>query len=123
MSATLCASHRLPPPPAREQFMAKLGIASLVAAALATLALVPAAAPSSVDAGTACKQKKFDTTMVADACKTGGQKGAKDQMKTWMKDAKKQKADLACATCHSKVGGDYPLKNDGLKTYKDLGGK
>ena len=100
-----------------------VGIASLVAAALATLTLVTLA-PSSVDAAAPCKTKKFQTTMVADACKgAGGQKAAKDAMKKWMKVAKKQQADLACATCHSKVGGAYPLKSDGLQRFKDLGGK
>ena len=89
--------------------------------ALATLTLVTLS-PHSVDAATACKHKKLETTMVADACKTGGQKAAKDKMKEWMKAAKKKKADLACASCHSKVGGDYPLKPDGMKMYKDLGG-
>jgi hypothetical protein len=102
--------------------MAKLALASLLAAAVSTLALVTLA-PSTVDAAAACKHKKLETTLVADACKAGGQKAAKDEMKKWMKVAKKQRKDLACATCHSKVGGDYPLKPDGLKLYKELGGK
>ena len=101
--------------------MAKFGIASLVAAALATLAFVTAM-PSSVDAAAACKHAKLETKLVGDACKTGGQKAAKDAMKKWMKDAKKKKGDLACASCHTKVGGDYPLKPTGAKMYKDLGG-
>lgn len=101
--------------------MVKVGFASLVAAALATLTLVTLT-PASVDAAAACKSTKFETKLVADACKAGGQKAAKDKMKAWMKTAKKQKADIACASCHSKVGGDYPLKKDGLKMYKDLGG-
>ena len=101
--------------------MVKLGLASLVAAALATLTVVTLT-PASVDAAAACKHKKFETKLVADACQAGGQKAAKDEMKKWMKAAKKKKADIACASCHSKVGGDYPLKPDGLKMYKDLGG-
>lgn len=102
--------------------MAKLTFGSLLAAALSTLALVTLSA-SDVDAGKACARKKFDTQFVKDSCSTGGQSKAKADMKTWMKEAKKQKKDLACATCHSKVGADYPLKPDGLKLYKDLGGK
>jgi UDP-N-acetylmuramoylalanine-D-glutamate ligase len=101
--------------------MAKLALATLVAAALSTLAVVGLTS-SGVDAATACKTKKFETTLVAEACKTD-QKKAKDEMKKWMKVAKKQKADLACATCHSKVGGAYPLKPDALKLFKELGGK
>jgi hypothetical protein len=102
--------------------MVKLGFTSLIAAALATLTLVTLQ-PASVSAGAGCKRTKFETTQLAEACKSGGQKAAKDQMKKWMKGAKKQRADIACATCHSKVGGDYPLKPDGMKLYKDLGGK
>jgi mono/diheme cytochrome c family protein len=101
--------------------MAKLGIASLVAALLATLTIV-SLTPAEVDAAAACKRTKFETTQLADACKAGGQKAAKDQMKKWMKEAKKKKADVACASCHSKVGGAYPLKKDGLALYKELGG-
>lgn len=101
--------------------MAKLGIASLVAAVLATLTVVTLSA-SDVDAAAGCKRTKFETTSVAEACKAGGQKGAKDQMKKWMKEAKKKKPSIACASCHSKVAGDYPLKPDGLKMYKELGG-
>jgi len=108
--------------------MAKLGIASFIAAALATLALVTLA-PSGVDAATPCKATVFKTELVKEACaKPNGQKVAKDEMKKWMKTAKKQQADLACATCHSKVGGAYPLKPDagaklgGLKLFEKLGG-
>ncbi len=108
--------------------MAKLGIASFVAAVLATLALVTLA-PSGVDAATPCKTTAFKTELVKTACaKPEGQKAAKDEMKKWMKTAKKQQSDLACATCHSKVGGAYPLKPDagaklgGLKLFEKLGG-
>jgi mono/diheme cytochrome c family protein len=102
--------------------MAKLGIVSLLTAALATLTLVTLA-PSPVDAAAPCKTKEFKTVMVKDACVKGGQKAAKDEMKKWMKVAKKKRADVACATCHSKVGGAYPLKADGLKLFTELGGK
>ena len=100
----------------------KLAFASLVATAVSTLALVTFTA-SSVDAGKPCARKKFETQFLKDSCAAGGQAKAKADMKTWMKQAKKQKKDLACATCHSKVGADYPLKTDGLKLFKELGGK
>lgn len=102
--------------------MAKLVLGTLLAATLSTFTLVTLSS-SNVDAGKPCARKKFDTTFVKDSCTAGGLNQAKADMKKWMKDAKKQKKDLACATCHSKVAGDYPLKPDGLKLYKDLGGK
>jgi hypothetical protein len=102
--------------------MVKVALASLVAAALSTLTIVTFA-PSNVDAASACKTRKFETTLVAEACQKAGQAEAKKVMKDWMRVAKKQRKDLACATCHSKVGGAYPLKPVGLKLYKELGGK
>lgn len=102
--------------------MLKLGLSSLVAAALATLALVTVTADSA-DAAKPCARKKFDTIAVKEACAKGGQDQAKKMMKDWLKTAKKKTASMNCATCHSKVSGDYPLKKDGLKLYKDHGGK
>ena len=102
--------------------MVKAVLATLVTAALATVTVV-SYAPSRVEAAAPCKTKKFETTMVADACTKGGQAEAKKVMKAWLKQAKKQQKDLACATCHSKVGGAYPLKPDGLKLFKQYGGK
>ena len=100
--------------------MIKLGLASLVAAALATLSLVTLS--GTADAADPCKRAKFETKMVAEACKKGGQKAAKDVMKKWMKDAKKKNASIGCASCHSKVAGAYPNKPDAMKLYKELGG-
>jgi len=101
--------------------MLKLGLASLVAAALATLSIVSFS--GTADAAKPCARKKFESKLVADACKSGGQEAAKKAMKTWMKDAKKKRPSLGCASCHSKVAGDYPLKPTADKQYKDLGGK
>src|SRR5687767_11910073 len=97
--------------------MAKLGLFSLIAAFVGTLAIVGA---TSDDASAAkpCARKKFESKLVKDACQKGGQAEAKKMMKAYLKEAKKKNADLGCATCHSKVGGDYPLKPDGLKKYK-----
>jgi hypothetical protein len=102
--------------------MVKAALASLVTAALATIVVV-SYAPSTVDAAASCKTKKFETALVADACAKGGQAEAKKVMKAWMKQAKQKQKDLAGATCHSKVGGAYPLKPDGLKLFKEHGGK
>ena len=100
--------------------MVKLGFLSLVAAFVGTLAVVNVLPEAS--AGKPCARTKFDTTQLAEACKKGGQDEAKKQMKAYLKLAKKKKPDMGCPTCHSKVGGNYPLKADGLKLYKEYGG-
>jgi hypothetical protein len=100
--------------------MAKLGFVSIIAAFVATLAIVGFTAQEA-SAGKPCVRKKFETTFLTEACKKGGQDEAKKQMKAFMKEAKKKKTDLTCASCHKKVGGDYPLKPDGTKLAKELG--
>jgi hypothetical protein len=102
--------------------MLKLGLASLVAAALATLSIVTLTG-GDADAAAPCKRAKFETKMVADACKKGGQAEAKKVMKSWMKEAKKQDSGLTCASCHTTLAGTYPNKPDAVKKYKALGGK
>ena len=102
--------------------MAKLGLVSLIATFVATFALVIGFSSHEADGAKACSRKKFETKLVGDACKAGGQGEAKKKMQGFLKDAKKKQADLGCASCHSKVGGDYPLKPDGLKKFKALGG-
>jgi hypothetical protein len=95
--------------------MAKLGLAALVATFLATLTFATVTGPGSADAAAPCKAKKIETKFLADACKAGGQKAAKDVMKKAMKDWKKKDANVSCASCHSKVGGDYPRKPNAMK--------
>ncbi len=97
----------------------KLVLLSLVAAAAATLAVVAPGSDSA--AAKPCSRKKFETKLIGDACATG-QDAAKTAMKTFLKTAKKMDKSLGCPTCHSKVGGNYPLKPDGLKRFKDDGG-
>jgi hypothetical protein len=29
---------------------------------------------------------------------------------------------MGCGTCHNKVGGNYPLRDKGLETFKKSGG-
>jgi len=101
--------------------MAKLGFVTLIAAFVATLTAVGF---STQDASAAkpCARTKFDSKMVKDACTKGGQDEAKKVMKAFLKEAKKKDAAVGCASCHSKVGGAYPLKPDGAKKFKDLGG-
>ena len=100
--------------------MAKLGMYSL---ALGFAAIMAVAVGSHADAAAPCKRTTFDTVMVKDACAQGGQKAAKDAMKKFLREAKKKDADLDCGSCHSKLSPNYPLKPDGLKAFKDLGGK
>ena len=102
--------------------MAKLGFASIIAAFVATLALVGATSHEA-SAGKPCARTKYETKFLADACKAGGQDQAKKVMKAFLKDFKKTTPTGACTTCHSKVGGAYPLKPDGLQKAKDAGMK
>jgi hypothetical protein len=97
--------------------MVKLVFAALVTAFVATLAIV--SVTGSADAASPCKHKKIETKMMQDACKAGGQKAAKDAMKKAMKEWKKKDANLGCASCHSKVAGDYPNKDNALKDLRD----
>lgn len=101
--------------------MAKLGFVTLIATFIGTLALVGLTPEAS--AGKPCAHANLESKMMKDACKKGGQTEAKKVMKTFLKEAKKTNADLTCQSCHSKVGGDYPLKPGGMQKFKDLGGK
>ena len=67
------------------------------------------------------------TDLVKKACERGGQKAAKKAMKGWVKKVKAAKKAAAaegfklnCKTCHTKVKGDFPLKDDGRATFKRL---
>jgi hypothetical protein len=103
--------------------MVKLGIfASLLtlcaALSYATIESTPA------EAAAACKRTEFKTKLVKEACAKGGQKAAKDDMKAWLKATKTKNPKIeGCPTCHSKVGGDYPLKPDALKLFAENGGE
>ena len=96
--------------------MAKLGLLSLAAAMTAALLVARPATPS---ADTPCVTKDFKTELVKNACAKGGQKEAKEVMKTWNKEKKIK----SCNQCHEKLAPKYELKKDGLEQYKKLGGK
>lgn len=101
--------------------MAKHG---LLALALGFAAILTGATLSSpADAAKSCSRTTFETKLVEDACKKGGQSEAKKAMKAWVKTAKKKQANLDCKSCHSKLAPSYDLKPDGLQKFKDLGGK
>ncbi len=102
--------------------MKKLGFLAMVSGIVGVL-IASSLTGSATAGGADCKHAKLETELVKNACTSGGQKAAKDAMKKWMKEAKKQQADLDCGTCHSKLAPAYPLKADGLKRYKTLGGK
>ena len=92
-----------------------------------------AAAPLAVHAEDApavkpCARTEFKTQMIKKACSEGGQKAAKKAWSKWVKAHKPQYKEkygkgLTCKTCHTKVGGSFPLNESGLKTYKEFGGK
>ncbi|MEZ4404434.1 MAG: hypothetical protein R3B06_30725 [Kofleriaceae bacterium] len=101
--------------------MKKFGFAAVLATFVATLTIVGLTGSS--EAAAPCKHPKMETKLVADACKAGGQKAAKDAMKKWMKEAKKKDSSLTCTSCHTKAAGDYPNKPDAVEKFKKLGGK
>jgi len=101
--------------------MAKLGLAASLFAIVAAVTLALSAAP--VDAAQPCKRTTFQSTDVKAACKAGGQKAAKDQMKKFLKKAKATRADLDCKSCHTALAPSYALRDDAFKQYKALGGK
>lgn len=102
--------------------MAKLGFFSLIATFVGTLAVVGITSDDA-SAGKPCARQKIETKVLLDACKKNGQDEAKKVMKAFLKNAKKKNADLTCNSCHTKVGGNYPLKKDALKMFKEYGGK
>ena len=68
-----------------------------------------------------CKRTTFKTALVKSACKKG-LKAAIKAMKGFTKKAKAATGDkITCKTCHSGMKKDgYPLKADGMATYKKL---
>ncbi len=93
-----------------------IAIARMIAAVVVVAALGQAA----VAHADACKSKKFETKLIEDACKQGGQGAAKDAMKKWTKAAKVKRPSLDCKTCHSKLAPGYELKKDALELFKEL---
>jgi hypothetical protein len=102
--------------------MKKLGLLAFVLGIVGIVGTVTLSSPS-VEAGAACKRTTFQTKLVGDACKAGGQAAAKKAMKGFLKKAKKTEAALECNSCHSALAPNYPLKTDGFQHFKTLGGK
>jgi hypothetical protein len=96
--------------------MAKLGLFASVAAMIGALMFANVSTPS---ADTPCVTKDFKTELVKAACEKGGQKEAKEVMKTWNKEKKIK----SCNQCHEKLAPKYELKADGVEQFKKLGGK
>jgi hypothetical protein len=95
-----------------------MGVLAVLGVVVIAFAMSPTA-----EAGKNCKRTSFETELVGDACKKGGQKAAKKAMKKFLKTAKKQDSSLTCKSCHGKLAPDYALKDDALQRFKDLGGK
>ncbi len=103
--------------------MNKLGIVMLAAGLAGIFGLLTAASPQEAIAGAACKRATFETKLVADACKKGGQGEAKKVMKKFLAAAKKQDSSATCQSCHAKLAPAYTLKPDGLEKFKQFGGQ
>lgn len=96
--------------------MAKLGLFATLTTIIAAITFATMSEPR---AGDACKHTKFETEMVRDACKAGGQ----DKAKEVMKEFNKKNSIKSCNQCHTKLAPTYELKADGLEQFKKLGGK
>ncbi len=97
-----------------------LSLALGLGLATAALSLTPHEADAS---SKPCARKEFKTELVKQACAEGGQRAAKKAMKAFVKKAKKAKGgdpDLACDSCHKKMGGDYPTKPEALDKLQKL---
>ncbi|HUH01827.1 MAG TPA: hypothetical protein VML75_07510 [Kofleriaceae bacterium] len=74
-------------------------------------------------AGKPCARTKFESPAVKKACTEGGQTAAKKLMKDFVKQAKKVEGgdpELACDSCHTKVGGDFPTNKEASAKFKKL---
>ena len=97
----------------------KLGLIASIATITGALAFATFSTSGTAEAQDACTRSDFKTEMVRDACKSGGQKAAKDVMKKFNKDNNIK----SCNQCHSKLAPTYSLKPDGLDQFVKLGGK
>lgn len=81
-------------------------------------------APTRALAADPCVATKFDTKLVAEACKAGGKDEAKAVLKAWQKavNDKDPTLKITCKTCHSVLDPSFDLKPDGLKRFRELGG-
>ena len=101
--------------------MKKFALMAMATVSIAFLSM--ASAPQSVEAGSPCARTKFETKVVEQACKKGGQSEAKKQMKKFLSKAKQKESGLNCKSCHTSLSPKYELKPDGLAKFKKLGGK
>lgn len=100
--------------------MSKLGLTAILATLVGSLTFATlASSPAAADAPAPCVHTDFKTELVKQACEKGGQKEAKDVMKTFMKDKKIK----SCNQCHTKLAPKYELKADGLAQFQKAGGK
>ena len=92
---------------------------ALLFASVSTVLLVIGIRMPTAQGADPCHRTEFQTEMVKAACATGGQAAAKDAMKAFNKDKKIKN----CNQCYVKLAPNYELKEDGLKSFKDLGGQ
>lgn len=97
----------------------KIGLIAVIATITGTLAVATFSTSGTAEAQDACRHTTFRTEMVRDACKTGGQKAAKDVMKKW----NKEKGIKSCNQCHTKLAPTYELKADAFDQFAKHGGK
>jgi hypothetical protein len=74
-------------------------------------------------AGKPCARTKFENPAVKKACAEGGQTAAKKLMKDFVKRVKKAEGgdpELACDSCHTKIGGEFPTNKEAAAKFKKL---
>ncbi len=92
----------------------------IISTAAAAAVLILGSAPVNESrAGDPCVNTNFQTTLTKDACAKGGQDEAKEAWKKFMK----QKNIKSCKVCHTKLAPSYDVTDDGLKQFRDMGGK
>ncbi len=86
---------------------------------LVCVVIAMSAPTSEAGAGPSCTRTEFKTVLVKNACTTGGQPGARDAMKQFIKNAQIK----SCNQCHAKLAPTYELKPDALDQFAHAGGQ
>jgi hypothetical protein len=86
--------------------------------AAVTVAFVTLIAIEAKTTAAPCARERFQTALIKKACETGGQLGALDTMSGFVAKANELTGDgISCNTCHTRVGGDFPLEPDALAKF------
>lgn len=82
--------------------------------------LVASSSPANAGEDKPCTTKKFQSSEVEKACKTGGRTAAKALMKKWVKQAKAAGQKVVCKDCHKDLKSFEPTADSADKFSKFL---